>query len=33
MDRSPAAVASLVDGARQGDEQALATLVPLVYDV
>jgi RNA polymerase sigma factor (TIGR02999 family) len=32
MDRSPAAVASLVDGARQGDEQALATLVPLVYD-
>jgi ECF sigma factor len=33
MNRSPAAVASLVDGARQGDEQALATLVPLVYDV
>jgi RNA polymerase sigma factor (TIGR02999 family) len=32
MDRSPAAVASLVEGARQGDEQALATLVPLVYD-
>jgi len=32
MDRSPAAVASLVDGARQGDEQALATLLPLVYD-
>jgi len=32
MDRSHAAVASLVDGARQGDEQALATLVPLVYD-
>jgi RNA polymerase sigma factor (TIGR02999 family) len=32
MDRSPAAVASLVDGARQGDEQALATLVPIVYD-
>src|SRR5262249_35281347 len=32
MDRSPAAVASLVDSARQGDEQALATLVPLVYD-
>jgi RNA polymerase sigma factor (TIGR02999 family) len=32
MDPSPAAVASLVDGARQGDEQALATLVPLVYD-
>ena len=25
-------MASLVDGARQGDEQALATLVPLVYD-
>ncbi len=32
MDQSPAAVASLVDNARQGDEQALATLVPLVYD-
>jgi RNA polymerase sigma factor (TIGR02999 family) len=32
MDRSSAAVASLVDDARQGDEQALATLVPLVYD-
>jgi len=32
MNRSPAAVASLVDGARQGDEQALATLVPIVYD-
>src|SRR5262245_38310012 len=32
MDRSPAAVASLVDGARQGDQQALETLVPLVYD-
>src|SRR4029453_9506702 len=32
MDRSPAAVASLVDGARQGDEQALATLGPRVYD-
>ena len=25
-------VASLVDDARRGDEQALATLVPLVYD-
>ena len=32
MDSSPSAVASLVDGARQGDEQALATLLPLVYD-
>jgi RNA polymerase sigma factor (TIGR02999 family) len=32
MDTTPAAVASLVDSARQGDEQALATLVPLVYD-
>jgi RNA polymerase sigma factor (TIGR02999 family) len=32
MDQSPAAVASLLEGARQGDEQALATLVPLVYD-
>jgi RNA polymerase sigma factor (TIGR02999 family) len=30
--RSPGAVALLVDGARQGDDQALATLVPLVYD-
>jgi RNA polymerase sigma factor (TIGR02999 family) len=32
MDHSPAAVASLLDEARQGDEQALATLVPMVYD-
>src|ERR1700730_13665713 len=32
MDESPAGVASLVDSARQGDEQALAALVPLVYD-
>src|ERR1700722_2113027 len=32
MDQSPAEVASLVNSARQGDEQALATLVPLVYD-
>jgi RNA polymerase sigma factor (TIGR02999 family) len=32
MGTSPAGVASLVDSARQGDEQALATLVPLVYD-
>jgi RNA polymerase sigma factor (TIGR02999 family) len=32
MDKSPAGVASLVDSARQGDEHALATLVPLVYD-
>jgi RNA polymerase sigma factor (TIGR02999 family) len=32
MEKSPADVAALVDSARQGDEQALATLVPLVYD-
>jgi RNA polymerase sigma factor (TIGR02999 family) len=32
MEQSPAAIASLVEGARQGDEQALAALVPLVYD-
>jgi RNA polymerase sigma factor (TIGR02999 family) len=32
MDPSPDTVASLVDSARQGDEQALATLLPLVYD-
>jgi RNA polymerase sigma factor (TIGR02999 family) len=32
MIRSPAAVASLVEGAKRGDEQALAALVPLVYD-
>jgi RNA polymerase sigma factor (TIGR02999 family) len=32
MEKSAAGVASLVDSAGQGDEQALATLVPLVYD-
>src|SRR6202171_3242992 len=32
MDTSPTAVASLLESARQGDEQALSTLVPLVYD-
>ena len=32
MANPPPDVASLVDGARKGDEQALATLVPLVYD-
>ena len=32
MDTSPSAVASLVNNARQGDEQALAALLPLVYD-
>ena len=32
MDRSPAAMASLVERAREGNEEALATLVPLVYD-
>ena len=32
MDDSPEAVASMVDAARNGDEHALATLVPLVYD-
>ena len=32
MDTSPSAVASLVDNARQGDEQALAALLPIVYD-
>jgi len=31
-DRSPAGLASLVESARRGDEHALATLVPLVYD-
>src|SRR6187399_1870320 len=31
-DPSPAVVASLVDGARRGNQQALATLMPLVYD-
>lgn len=30
--RSPNVVATLVERARQGDEQALATLMPLVYD-
>ena len=32
MDQSTRTVASLVEGARQGDQQALATLMPLVYD-
>jgi len=32
MDVSPGNMASLVESARQGDEQALATLLPLVYD-
>src|ERR1700674_3407819 len=32
MDRSPTAIASLVENARLGNEEALATLVPLVYD-
>jgi RNA polymerase sigma factor (TIGR02999 family) len=32
MDTSPTGVATLVDSARQGDERALALLVPLVYD-
>ena len=32
MDTSPSAVASLVNNARQGDEQALAALLPIVYD-
>lgn len=32
MNPSPDAVATLVDEARKGDEQALATLLPLVYD-
>ena len=32
MPHSSADVAGLVDGACRGDEQALATLVPLVYD-
>ena len=30
--QSPAAVVALLDGARQGDEQALSTLLPLVYE-
>jgi len=32
MDLTPADVGSLVDSARQGDQQALATLMPVVYD-
>ena len=32
MDRSPTAIASLVEDARLGDEEALAALIPLVYD-
>jgi len=32
MTRSPSVVATMVDDARQGDEQALATLLPIVYD-
>jgi RNA polymerase sigma factor (TIGR02999 family) len=32
MDQSPAAVAALVENARLGDQQALAALIPLVYD-
>jgi RNA polymerase sigma factor (TIGR02999 family) len=32
MDRSPTAIATLVEDARQGNEEALATLIPLVYD-
>ena len=32
MTASPSAVATMVDNARQGDEQALAALLPLVYD-
>ena len=32
MDTSPAAMASLVESARQGDERALSALLPLVYD-
>ena len=32
MDQSARTVASLVEGARQGDQQALATLMPIVYD-
>src|SRR3990172_2618675 len=32
MDRSGTRVASLVESASRGDEQALATLMPLVYD-
>src|SRR3954451_23760454 len=32
MDRSPTEIASLVDNARLGNEEALAALIPLVYD-
>ncbi|MBI3261704.1 MAG: sigma-70 family RNA polymerase sigma factor [Acidobacteria bacterium] len=32
LGQSPDAVASLVERARDGDERALATLMPLVYD-
>lgn len=32
MDLSPTDVGSLVDSARQGDQEALASLVPIVYD-
>ena len=32
MTTSPSVVATMVDNARQGDEQALAALLPLVYD-
>jgi RNA polymerase sigma factor (TIGR02999 family) len=32
MDRSPTDIASLVDSARLGNEEALAALIPLVYD-
>src|SRR3989442_1550648 len=32
MTPKPATVASMIDDARRGDEQALATLLPLVYD-
>ena len=32
MTKSPSVVATMIDDARQGDEQALAALLPLVYD-
>jgi RNA polymerase sigma factor (TIGR02999 family) len=32
MTTSPSVVATMIDNARQGDEQALAALLPLVYD-
>jgi RNA polymerase sigma factor (TIGR02999 family) len=32
MTKSPSAVATMIDSARQGDEEALAALLPLVYD-